>query len=57
MQTFMRWTDCYGPREKNMEGISSFLHAMESSDPHLVEHLLTVVASMAADLFSFYFFK
>ena len=40
-----------------MEDISLFLHGMESSDPHFVQHLLTVVAGMAADPFPFYFIK
>ena len=42
---------------KKMEGISLFLYGMKSSDEHFVQHLLAVVATMAADSFSFYFFK
>ena len=54
MQTFIRWTERYGPRKKKMEGTSLFLYGMKSSDEHFVQHLLTVVATMAADSYSFF---
>ena len=47
MQTFIRWTECYGPREEEMADISSLP----------VQHLLIVVATMAVDSFSFLLFQ